>query len=104
MSIFYENNENTENVEYTAIDSLLNNHNALCSIMDTSSNHLMTNNMHDDHIEPEYTQLASTSKSSTSYQSSDSDQLKKLLIEWELDCLYQTCIGNNTKINIKMFY
>jgi len=65
--------------------------------MDTSSIHLITN-MHDD------TALASTSENSTSFQSVDNDQLKNLLIEWNLDCLYQICIGNNTKPNIKMFY
>jgi len=52
--------------------------------------------MHDDNNEPEYTQLASTSEQSlTSNQSVESDQLlKNLLIEWNLDCLYQICIGN----------
>jgi len=98
MNIFYERDENTDNVEYTSIDSLLNNDNEFCSIMDTSSIHLITNNMHDD------TPLASTSENSTSYQSVDNDQLKNLLIDWNLDCLYQICIGNNTKPNIKMFY
>jgi len=54
--------------------------------------------MHDD------TPLSSTSENSTSFLSVDNDQLKNLLIEWNLDCLYQICIGNNTKPNIKMFY
>jgi len=90
---------------YPTIDSLLNNnHDKLSSIMNTSSIYLMTNNNYEDNNEPEYTQLASTSESSRSYQSFDGDQLKTLLQEWKLDCLYQTCIGNNTKTNIKMFY
>jgi len=108
MNIFYENDEHTENVDYTTYDSLLNNHSELNSIMDTSSIDLVTNNIHNVNNEPEYTQLASTSEKSDSYQSFDNDQLKKLLIEWKLDFLYQTCIGNNTKTstktNIKIFY
>jgi len=98
MNIFCQRDENTtDNIEYTSIDNLLNNDNEFRSIMDTSSIHLITN-MHDD------TPLASTSENSTSFQSVDNNQLKNLLIEWNLDCLYQICIGNDTKPNIKMFY
>lgn len=80
MNNYFDINTNTEHGEYT-VDSILNNHKEMQSIMDINSTSLITNNIFDDNNEPVYTQLPGTSESSTCSQSFDSYQLKKLLTE-----------------------
>lgn len=93
----YENMSDNMDNEYTFHDV-----DSISTIMNVNSDILSNSYDNNISLNPEYTLLTMKSPSPNLFD--NKNKLKKLLTDWNLQSVYNTCIGNYTKTNIQVYY